>query len=229
VARLQANAKTCETLVRKGLDPVEAGNSVARFHRARIADAKANNRRVLNILDIREKTFVDGKLGAPLESVKLNGGNITTVFPFPVREILEYIDYLLITRSPVGEPPEPTYGRSHRLFADGVETDPQNPEMDAKTWIFTSNVPYARKIERGQGSAPKEGVYQGAAALANRKFGNIASIHFGFEAISEGGLQNYSAVALGGRKAGRTASASKRAARQRHLDLRFPAIRIRLR
>lgn len=227
--RIGAVAWSAEVMVRESMDPKLAGQKIAQFHRGQVAKAKAENRQTLGGNAIPEKTYVDGRLGAPLESVKLDGGRILTVFPFAVAEILEYIDYLLTSRSPVGGPPEPTYGRSHRLFADGTETDPEHPNLNAREWVFTTNVPYARKIERGQGSAPSEGVYQGAVALANKKFGNIANIKFTFEAIHEGGIQNYADVALGGRKGGKTASAAKRAAQKKHIDTRYPAIRIRLR
>jgi hypothetical protein len=208
MARLQPGMRTLELQVRRNADQRKAAIAVANFHRSAVIEVRASNRAIAGGGGdpSREVTTVDGRRGAPLESVKLDGGTISTLFPFSVAEILEYIDYLLITRSPVGPTGGAgTYQRSHRLFADGTETDPAHPKLDASEWVFTSNLPYARKIEFGQGRAPKEGVYQGAAKLANQKFGNIARIRFTYEAIAPG--------------AGSTLS---------RRQLAYPAIRIRL-
>jgi hypothetical protein len=203
MARLQAGMRTTELAVREGLDPKLAAARVASFHRSAVADVKAHNRAILGGgAKVQEITTVDGKRGAPLESVKLDGGRIDTLFPFPVAEILGYIDYLLVTRSPIGPPGGAgTYNRSHRLFADGSETNPEAPKLDASEWVFVSTLPYSRKIEgvRGgrkpQGKAPKEGVYQGAVDLANQKFGNVARIRFTFEGVTAG--DRYPAIRIG--------------------------------
>lgn len=186
MVRLTAGMRTTELAVQAGADPAKAARRVAIFHRTAVAEAREQNRRVLGTSPPGEVTTVDGKRGAPLESVKLDGGRISTLFPtYLIGEILEYIDFLLISRSPIGpEGGAGTYNRSHRLFADGTETDPATPKLDANEWVFISTLPYSRKIERGQGKSPKEGVYQGAAALANQKFGNIARIRFTFDDVA---------------------------------------------
>src|SRR4051812_19689821 len=127
MARLQAGMRTTELAVQAGADPRKAAARVASFHRGAVAEVRAHNRTILGGSSSQaEITTVDGRRGAPLESVKLDGGRIDTLFPFPVIEILEYIDYLLVMRSPVGPPGGAgTYGRSHRLFADGTETNPE--------------------------------------------------------------------------------------------------------
>lgn len=206
VARLQGGEQRFEIAVKRGTDPKVASGAIARFHRDRVREAQTFNRRLVgNEHDLREITTVDGKRGAPLESVKPDGGVIVTTLPFAIQEILSYIDALLVIRSPVLTG---AYQRNHRLFADGSETDPENPNLDAKEWIFVNDRPYARKIERGQGSAPDDGVYEGAAALASKKFGTFAYIRFTFQGIAQ----------ASGKKGGKS-----------ERPLRYPAIRVRLR
>lgn len=215
VQRLQGGEQRFTLAVKRGTDPKVASGAIARFHRERVVEAKEHNRRFLGAGVDNEITTVDGRKGASLESVNPDGGRIVTIFPFAIREILEYIDALLVMRSPVGSSSKganlPSYQRSHRLFADGSETSPENPRLDAKEWIFVNNLPYARKIERGQGSAPADGVYEGAAALATKKFGAFAYIRFTFQGLLE----------AGGAAGGMTAKEKR--------PLRYPAIRIRLR
>jgi hypothetical protein len=209
VTRLKGGEQRFEIAVKRGTDPKVAAAAIARFHRERVVEAQAHNRKIISSeAAIREITAVDGRRGAPLESVKIDGGSIVTLLPFAVREILEYIDALLVIRSPVKTG---AYQRNHRLFAGGVETDPENPNLDVKEWIFVNDRPYARKIERGQGSAPDDGVYEGAAALAMKKFGAFAYIRFTFQGIAE----------AGGRAGGMQS--------KEKLVLRYPAIRVRLR
>lgn len=95
----------------------------------------------------------------------------------------------------------------------------------AKEYLFMSSLPYARKIERGQGSAPDEGVYEGAVALATARYGNVAWIKFTFRSIAG---EDYSSVALGGRKGGKTAGHNLRTANRMHNETRYPAIVIRM-
>jgi hypothetical protein len=208
IARLKGGERRFEIAVKQGVDSKTAAQAVARFHRERVVEAQAHNRTIISSeAAIREITAVDGRRGAPLESVKVDGGQIVTLLPFAVREILEYIDAMLVIRSPVKTG---AYQRTHRLFADGTETDPENPNLKAREWIFVNDRPYARKIERGQGSAPDDGVYEGAAALAMKKFGAFAYVRFTFQGIAE----------AGGRATG-TAKEKR--------PLRYPAVRVRLR
>jgi hypothetical protein len=54
--------------------------------------------------------------------------------------------------------------------------------------------PYARKIEKGLSPAAPDGVYEVVAALAKRRFGNIASIKFSYRAPLAGGVLPYVAI-----------------------------------
>jgi hypothetical protein len=200
------------------MDPVAARRRVAAIHRRRNIQIDEHNRRILGVVP-PETDFVDGRRNAPLETVKLDGGVIVTTYQL-LNDVIEWIETQLIFNSPylTGE-----YAASHQLFADGSRVDPTNPPP-AQKYTFISTLPYARKIERGLSPQAPEGVYEGVAALARARFGNIAYIRFTFEAVVEGGLQDYASVALGGRRAGKTATAAARAARQAHVEARFPAI-----
>lgn len=121
-------------------------------------------------------TFVDGRKGADLSTIKPNG---VAVFEFELLDdVFGWIDLQLITHSPVKSG---RYRKSHVFMADGVEVDPQSAKIpEAREYVYVSTVPYARKIERGLSPQAPEGVYQAVAVLAAKRFGNIARIKFGF-------------------------------------------------
>ena len=48
--------------------------------------------------------------------------------------------------------------------------------------VYLNIQPYARKIERGESPQFPDGVYQAVAAIASRRFSNLAKITFTFEA-----------------------------------------------
>lgn len=228
MARLQPFSRSIELLVSKSLSPEAQSKAIAKVHRNAVAEAETHNARVLGGVPPSE-TFVDGRKSAPLESVNPDGGIILTRFD-TIGEVVDYIWELLIQNSPVLTG---AYRDSHRLFADGVEVDQPDPSIVAKEWLFVSNLPYSRKIERGQGSAPDEGVYEGAAALAKGRFGNLVNIRFTFQSIVEGGLMAYQAVPRGDltrdRKGRFLASSRDRTAQKLEREHRYPAIRISLR
>src|SRR5262249_33497792 len=79
------------------------------------------------------------------------------------------------------------YQRSHRLYADGSQVDPEGGEVpEASEYIFINTQPYARKIERGLSSQSPEGVYQVVAAMALRLFSDIADIIYTFRYPPDG-------------------------------------------
>lgn len=218
MARITTRRRTLELVVRQAADPTQRAREVARIHRRGVAEINDNYRRRLNAVPPSED-IVDGRKGAALESVKLDGGVIVTRWSL-LSECLEFVDDMLYMHSPhlTGH-----YSRNHRLFADGIEVEGGwENAPPAKEYIFVNNVPYARKIERGQSDDAPNGVYEGVATIANARYGHLAWIKFTFRSTTE----DYSAVALGGRKAGKKASAEKRAAYNAHNENRYPAIRI---
>ncbi len=200
MARLAAFSRELQVMVDKTLSPKARSGLIADAARQALAEAQAQNRAALGRVPEHD-TFVDGRRAAPLESVNPDRGTI--VFDFQISfDLFEYIGRMLVMNSPVltGK-----YQRSHRLYADGMEVDAYNPGMAADEWVFTTSAPYARRIEAGSSDQAPAGVYEAVAALAAKRYGNVAAIKFSYRDV------------IGG-----TRGAAARAARQ-------PAIIIRLR
>lgn len=142
-----------------------------------LRETDEGNRRVLGRIP-RNKTWVDGREGAALATVKADG--------IVVREYELIIDVLIFiadqlrTISPVGRGPDKRPGHpgffkaSHTVFADGQEVVLNATIPEAREYVFLSTAPYARRIER------RSEVYEMTAAKAARQFGNIARVSFGY-------------------------------------------------
>jgi hypothetical protein len=163
-------------------------NTISREARQRLAattarkilsDAQDKNSRALGVVP-PHRQFVDGKAGVALETVDPDRGTIVFQFEL-VDELLRWIGEQLVTHSPflTGQ-----YTRSHVMLADGVEVDPDGHIAPAETYLFVNIAPYARKIERGESDQAPDGVYEVVAALAQRRFGNIARVRFTYRALS---------------------------------------------
>ncbi|SFU38795.1 hypothetical protein SAMN02799631_00383 [Methylobacterium sp. 174MFSha1.1] len=167
-------------------------------------------------------TFVDGREGTALETVNPDGGHIVFRFEM-IEQALLWIRDRLEENSPVltGE-----YQKSHTFYVDGHEAEVGQPiPAGASELVFMSLAPYARKIERGLSKQAPDGVYEGVAALASRRFGNLASISFGFRSP----LMSY--VAGGANRAERAAlrnQPARRSAMRMERETRVPAIIIHL-
>jgi hypothetical protein len=202
---------TAATL-RADLSKPEQRLAAAEFARAGIEEAKAINQRILGRIP-PYTTTVDGKRGAPLESVRPDGGQIITEFEL-IADVLRWIAQELAARSPElkGD-----YLRGHTVFADGVEIEVGGVIPAAEEYVFINYVPYARKIEIGRTQSGRafllqvpNRIYERTAADASRRFGNIAQVRFVYRGIVGG--------TVGGR--GRTHNKP---------EYRFPAIVVRLR
>lgn len=158
-----------------------ASEVFAAFAEEEIDEAKEINASVLGRVPPYQ-VFVDGKQGAPLESVQPDG-IIIAEFEL-VSDVLIWISEQLTKYSPVKTG---RYQRSHELFADGklVSTIDQVIPL-ADQYVFVNTVPYARKIERGSSSQAPDGVYQAVAGLANRRFSNIARSSYTFATLPGG-------------------------------------------
>lgn len=181
MARATAFSRDLQLMVDKTLSPQARSRMIADAARGALADAQRQNQSALGVLPEHE-TFVDSRRGAPLESVNPDRGVI--VFEFQINlDLFEYIGRMLVLNSPVltGE-----YQRSHRLYADGVEVDRYDPKMAAAEWVFTTGVPYARRIEGGSSDMAPNGVYEAVAAMAAKRYGNIAAIKFSFRDVIGG-------------------------------------------
>jgi hypothetical protein len=179
--RVESVAKDIDVLV-GGLKGQDASELLAEFAAAEIEDAKATNAGVLGRVP-PYKVFVDGKQGAPLQSVRPDGV-IVADFQL-VSDVLIWISQQLAMFSPVKTG---TYKRSHVLFADGVEADPTAVVPAAAEYVFMNSVPYARKVERGSSSQAPNGVYEAVSVLARQRFKNLARITYGFRTAMSGSL-----------------------------------------
>lgn len=195
-----------EILLDNTLSPSALGKQFAVIAASLIDDAKNINRRVLG----REPTFttyVNGRAGAPLESVGIKGV-IFTEFEL-VTDILNFIANMLEKFSPVGEPSDRRpghpglYKRSHTLFADNTEIDLTTPALvpqilAADEYVFVNTVRYARKLEHGASTQALDGIYQAVANIARRRYSKVAKIEYNFRSI-HGGERNPAIVIRPGR------------------------------
>ena len=195
------------------LSPKAQSAAFAEFARQTLAEVSAENKDALGAVPPYD-TFVDGSEGKSEDSVSPDG-EIVYVFRL-VGDVLTFIDQQLIEHSPVKTG---RYQRSHKLYADGTETDPDDPAQ-ASEYVFLNIQPYARKIESGLSHSAPEGVYEGVARLASARYDNIAKVSFEYRPAPDGPVADWSATAVAHRHA---------SAHHRHSDpskwlLRQPAI-----
>lgn len=187
-----------DLLLSKTLSPEATSRVFADFAGKVIEGAKAQNARVLGRVP-PYTVAVDGRLGAPLESVK-PGGVVFVEFEL-VFEAIQWIGDMLEQFSPVGTAPKDQhpglYKRSHVLIADGVAVEDGKIPPVASRLTFVNTQPYARKIERGLSSQRPEGVYQAVAQLASSKFSNVAKIKFGYETPLFGAIDTWASSPAG--------------------------------
>lgn len=185
--RYRAFSAEIKAVVNDLISPAARQQLIADAARQALGEAQAINEKALGRVPEHD-TFVDGRPTTQLENVNPDHGEI--VFRFKLAsEMFEWIDAQLILHSPVLTS---RYARSHVLFSDGEETDPLAPKP-GDTFIFLNVQPYARKIEgsdsrKPQSSMAPNGVYEVVAALANRRFGNLARITFGYRAFADGAI-----------------------------------------
>lgn len=187
--------RTIALMLNENLSPQARSRQLAQFAGEQISQAEETNRSILGRLP-RYTVAVDGRMGAPLDSVQPNGVVLAEFELF--NDLLAWIGEKLVLHSPVGKTGR--YQRSHVLFADGVEIEVGQMIPAADQFVFLNTTPYARKIEVGSSSQAPDGVFQVVATLARRRFGNVAKIEFNYRAIS-GGLGG-SAAGIGRRAQG---------------------------
>lgn len=179
------------TVTEKTLSEEAHAEAVARYARGAIARARQTNAALLaSVFGGRRRqkvtVTVDGREGAPLESVRPAGGRIVADFHL-IDDLLSFLWLTLRDRSPVVSG---AYREGHTLLADGrpVAVGVNSVAVPSATeYVFTNVVPYARKIEVGRTRSGRSFViqvpnriYERTAADAARQFGNIADIAFAF-------------------------------------------------
>jgi hypothetical protein len=177
--RITPIRRDLDVMFKQGIGDKAQSAILAAFALEKIEEAKQQNKQALGVVP-PYKTYVDGREGAPLESVKPNGV-IRVEFQL-VTEALAWIYEQLQKHSPVltGQ-----YANSHELFADGAQVANPNAAPPAEEYVFLNMQPYARKIEGDLSREPSskqapEGVYEAVATLAQAKFSRIGNIRFSY-------------------------------------------------
>lgn len=197
----------------EGLGPEGRSRALAAFARQELERAETVNRQASGQVPTHAR-FVDGMAGAPIETVRPDG---VIVFDFDLaNHVLDWIGEELARESPVRTG---RYANSHALFTEGGEVHPASGLPRSGTFVFLNTQPYARKIERGYSDQAPDGVYQGVAAVAKGRFGNIAAIKFSYRSFQEGQMVAYKGVgeqatATRGAKGRFTGSVSTRSAEE---------------
>jgi hypothetical protein len=169
-------------LIDETLSPKAQSAILALAARTARNEAIAINRAALG-REPKYETFVDGRKGASLESVKPPPAGII-VFEFDVLlGVFAWIGEQLVQHSPVGDPPL-HYHESHIFLADGRQVFPGETVPVASRYEFLNTVPYSRKIERGWSPQAPDGVYQVVAKLAQARLGNVARVRFVYRALA---------------------------------------------
>jgi hypothetical protein len=177
--RIQPISRELELMMAQDLGPKARSAMLAAYAAEAIEEAKQQNKQILGAVPPYE-VYVDGNAGAPLTSVQPDGV-IRAEFEL-VNEALAWINTQLQMHSPVLTG---LYAKSHELYADGSETEPNNP-APAEEYAFVNIQPYARKIERGLSKQAPDGVYQAVATLAQKRFGNLARVTFSYRQVLGG-------------------------------------------
>ena len=171
------------------LSPKAQSVAIANYARGQLREAQEVNRSILGRIP-PHKTAVDGRPGAPLETVRPNGGVIIFEFEL-VGDVLKWIADELVRRSPRDSG---DYIRGHTIFADGREIRLGAQVPAANEYSFTNTVPYARKLEVGRTKSGRaflvskpNRIYERTARDARARFGNIGKITYTFRALAGGG------------------------------------------
>lgn len=183
--RVSAKVETIDrdVVLRLVGDDADRSRQFAAYAREALVEAQEVNRKATGQVPPHE-TFVDGRRGAALETVKPDG---TIVFEFDLlNDLFEWIGLTLLQHSPVLSG---RYQDSHLFFADGVQVLPGEPAPPAAgEYVFLNAQPYSRKIERGLSPQAPAGVYEAVATLANRRFSNVARVRFSFRSLPSGAI-----------------------------------------
>lgn len=175
-ARAGMFQRDIQLLIDQNLSPEAVSRLFGQTARKIIEDQDTVNDRAAK-RDVKYKTFVDGKASASLETAK----RVIVAEWQMIEAALRDIHVLLTDKSPVLKG---VYKRSITLFADGVATPVDGDIAEADEYFFAATVPYARKIERGLSSLAPNGVFEAVAAVAAKRFGDMASIRFSFRTLS---------------------------------------------
>ena len=163
------------------MDEKEIGKRFAAFAQANIETAARQNEAALGHPTPYE-TAVDGVLGKPLAATKN-----TAITQFELgSDVVQWTWDAVKKASPVRKG---RFKASQLLLADGVPiASPAEAPPNTMEFLIISTVPYARKIEgagarKPQSAQAPNGVYEVTAAMAMRRYGNVAKIGFTYREL----------------------------------------------
>lgn len=180
--KITGYSQSFKVLVDQALSPKARNDLIAAAARRQISAADQINRAALGAVPPKTIT-VNGRNNPDLTNIIPPDSGIIIAEYRLIDDVLKWIMQTLRARSPVisGD-----YQRGHKLFADDVECDPENPPLAAR-YAFFNLVPYARKIEVGKTESGRDFViqvqnriYQRTGDDAKARFGNAAKISNGF-------------------------------------------------
>lgn len=184
VTKIEGFDRDIAFIVANDLSSDAQSAALADFAQDEIDDTRVRNAEATGRLPDYEVT-VDGRRGAPLDSVRPSGV-IVAEFNL-LLDLFAWVALQLDTHSPKRSG---RYAGSHVFFADGQEAEPL-AAPDAVEYVFVNAQPYARKIENGLSRQAPDGVYQTVAALAWRRYSNVARIGFGYRSMVGGAVGNW--------------------------------------
>lgn len=179
--RIDPLERDIAVLIADTLSPAAQSRALADYARETIADIDRRNAQTLG-RQARHRTYVDGREGAPLDSVKPSGRIIAEWDV--IDHVLTFIMDELRRRSPVRSG---RWRSSHILMADGVEITLGSAPPRAAEFVFVNPEPYSRKIELGRMRLSVETpIYEAVEQLARRRFGAAAKTRYTWTAVHGG-------------------------------------------
>ncbi|CAO3428662.1 hypothetical protein [Azospirillum argentinense] len=143
--------------------------------------------------------WIDGKEGAPIESVSTFG---VAVFEFRyMPEIICFALDILFANSPIDMHPRAdniVFREFRQLFIDGVFRDDVSDGMEptdfrwmldlpkGTEYLLTDDESYAGKLEKGYSDQAPNGVYKVSCDTVRRKFGNLVEVEFQWSRAEQG-------------------------------------------
>ena len=221
--RIDALDRDISLIIAEELSPEAQSRHVAAMARQLRDEAAATNR-ALTGQEPTWTTTVDGRAGAAEETVKVPG---RIDYDFDAgSDVVAYVVGLIAKTAPKRSG---RYAKSVAIYADGVEVETIGGTLDAEEIVVVSTVAYARKIERGRKGYAPGGVFEGVAAMAMSRYGNMASIKYTFASPLGGGthLEAWASRTKQTRK--RFQGGGKAEAGRAAWNRRNPAISIRMR
>lgn len=128
--------------------------------------------------------IVDGRQGAPLESVK-PGGTIVFLFAVGAPLLAAAFDLAIETAMRLSPVLTGRFRESFRMLINGQQRDAEAgaPVVLAEGDLveITNLQPYARKLEKGASHAAPNGIFEVAATVVRARYGGVVNVEFAYE------------------------------------------------